>query len=429
MAEAYILCYRIDGTIALAKTGSFGEGVEHVSDRRKISKRATSSLRWSRVDVQVSAIIAALVLLSFLCVYLFNYQITYREMMDTLKERSDSIYSFVEDTLDKSTFRAIDSLADVDDERDLATPAYREMKEALENIKIATGVRYLYTAKRDSDGTLVYVVDGLPATSEDFRNPGDPIEPEIVPEMERALNNEAVYPSDIKSTEWGQIFVTYYPVHEGDQVVGVVGIEFDAERQFQTFQMVRMGTPIIGIVFCLVAVCIAVMLFRRISNPAYRDLSNTDYLTGLKNRNAFEVDMANWRGESGPVAGVIMVDIDGLKCFNDRMGHSTGDELIKTAAHIVASRCEGLGPVYRTGGDEFVACCFTLSEEEAQAITTDLYATCRKTLIQDYPVSLSVGWALRSEGESIEQTCRLADARMYEEKERSRTSRKNSNTC
>ena len=72
------------------------------------------------------------------------------------------------------------------------------------------------------DGSLIYVVDGLPSDSDDFRHPGDEIEGEIVPELERALADERVYPTDIKDTGWGYVFVSYYPIHENDQVIRCV---------------------------------------------------------------------------------------------------------------------------------------------------------------------------------------------------------------
>ncbi len=384
------------------------------------SSKKHSIIKWSRVDVQVSVIIAVVVICSFVCVYLFNYQITYREMMDSLQERSNSIYEFIEASLDKSTFYDIASSSDVDESSDAAYEAYHEMKAAMEDVKAATGVRYLYTAKRASDGSLIYIVDGLPSSSEDFRNPGDAIEHEIVPEMERALNNEIVYPSDIKSTDWGEIFVTYYPVHDNDVVVGVVGIEFDAERQFETFRTVRIGTPLIGLAFCFVAVVVSVLLFRRISNPAYRDLSNTDYLTGLKSRNAFEVDLNNWNRDGGPIAGVIAVDLDYLKTVNDEFGHSAGDAFIKKAAAIVAARCGEAGPVYRIGGDEFVVCCFELDDEAAQTMVAQMHADCQNVEVEGRPISLSAGWAIREEGEDVRSLCRRADKHMYAEKAEAR---------
>lgn len=301
--------------------------------RRRSVKRGLS-----RVDVQVCVIVAVVVACSFLCVYAFNYQVTYGDMLSSLKERSDSIHEYVEDSLDKATFSGIDSAEDMDD------PSYRTMKKAFEAVKEATGVRYLYTAKRTDEGSFVYVVDGLSSKSDDFRAPGDLIEDEIVPDMERALDNEVVYPSDIKDTGWGYVFVTYYPIHDDGRVIGVIGIEFDAQHQYDAFETVRIGTPVIAALFCLLAIVVAFFVFRRVSNPWYRDMANTDYLTGLKNRNAFEVDVANWeRAEARACGGIVSVDLDGLKDLNDTFGHAAGDEAIKRAAAVVAGARAGRG--------------------------------------------------------------------------------------
>ena len=379
--------------------------------------RRSGERKINRVDVQVCIIVAVVVACSFLCVYAFNYQVTYSDMLDTLKERSDSIDGYVEDSLDKATFAGIDTAQDMGDE------SYLTMKEALEAVKEATGVRYLYTAKRNDDGVFVYVVDGLSSDSDDFREPGAPIEEEIVPDMERALNDEVVYPTDIKDTGWGNVFVAYYPIHDGGEVIGVVGIEFDAQRQYETFHTVRIGTPIIAVVFCLLAIVVAYFAFRRVSNPWYRDMANADYLTGLKNRNAFEVDVANWEHrEARACVGIVSVDLDGLKDFNDEHGHEAGDEAIKRAAALVGRICAE-GAVYRVGGDEFVACFFQLDEERAAELAARMREACATEEVEGKALSVSVGWALRGPGESTEDMLRRADECMYEEKRRSHASR------
>lgn len=379
-------------------------------------KRAKRGL--SRVDVQVCIIVAVVVALSFLCVYAFNYSVTYHEMIDTLKERSDSIEHYVEDALDTSTFSGIDDAEDMED------ASYRTMKAAFKAVRESTGVRYLYTAKRNDAGDFVYVVDGLPHESDDFREPGDPIEEEIVPDMERALGGEVVYPADIKDTGWGYVFVAYYPIHEDGEVIGVLGIEFDAQRQYETFRIVRLGTPAIAVAFCMLAIAIAFFAFRRVSNPWYRDMANTDYLTGLKNRNAFEVDVANWeRNEGRACAGIVSADLDGLKDMNDTRGHAAGDELIKRAAAVLAEACVDAGAVYRVGGDEFAACYFDLDEERAAAVADRIRASCARHRAEGWPLSMSVGWALRLPGERVEDLLLRADRRMYEEKRRARAGR------
>ena len=140
------------------------------------------------------------------------------------------------------------------------------MKRSLEEVKEATGVRYIYTAKKTDEGKYIYLVDGLSSKSKDFRYPGDEIEAEVVKEMDRALNDEIILPQDIKHTTWGDIFVSYYPIHEGDEVVGVLGIEFSAEHQYEAFRKIRIGTPLIAAGAVILAVIIAVHLFKRISN-------------------------------------------------------------------------------------------------------------------------------------------------------------------
>ena len=76
--------------------------------------------RISRVDVQVSIVTAVLVTTALICVYFFNYFITHEDMINSLKERSHSIYQYVDDYVDKTTFQNTEALT-----RD--NPAYIRM--------------------------------------------------------------------------------------------------------------------------------------------------------------------------------------------------------------------------------------------------------------------------------------------------------------
>ena len=53
---------------------------------------------------------------------------------------------------------------------------------------------------------MVYVVDGLPEDADDFRYPGDAIEPEIQSELERALSGETVLPEKDLDYRLGKYF-------------------------------------------------------------------------------------------------------------------------------------------------------------------------------------------------------------------------------
>lgn len=379
-----------------------------------MEKKTSLKRRLNRVDYQVSLMIALIVSLSFLCVYYYNYNVTYNDMLYTLKERSDNIYSVVENEFNPLTFEEIDNREDVDKE------LYLKDKQLLEYIKDSTGVMYLYTATKIKDGKFIYVLDGLSSESSDFRYPGDLIEKETIPELEHAYENKIVYPEDIKSTSWGKIFVSYYPIHKDNEVIGVIGIEFDAQHQYDTFRSLRIMTPIIGGVFALVAIIFAVYLFRRISNPFYRDFANTDYLTGIQNRNAFELYMRNLQAkETYHHFGFISIDLNNLKMINDTLGHQAGDKYIRNCADLL-KKFEGEECIlYRIGGDEFA---FIVINTNIQKITE-----LRKNIIKsvnlhnlnaEMQISIAVGEAVFETeiDEDLSATLKRADQDMYDNK-------------
>lgn len=378
-------------------------------------KSASHPIR--RVDVQVSIFTAIMVIISCLAIFAFHYRLTYDNMIGGLVERVESIHAYEETFLDLEAFSAINT------PEDMETPLYKKYHDAFFAIKQSTGVRYLYTAKQTADGSFVYGIDGLDPDSEDFRRPGDPIEPEIIPELERALAGEDVLPDEIKDTGWGKIFIAYLPIHDNGAVVGVVGIEFEAEAQYDTYRALRIATPIIAVLACILAALFSFYFFRRISNPTFRDLSNTDYLTELKSRNAFETDMQNLDAQHKQAGlGIILIDLNNLKAVNDALGHESGDLYIKACAQAIREEAVDRDVAYRVGGDEFVLCAraadYAALEKRCGAIRARFQALCPAGWSVD--LSLSMGCALydAAREKSLFETYRRADDRMYEEKQR-----------
>ncbi|MFC0267150.1 GGDEF domain-containing protein [Kushneria aurantia] len=88
-----------------------------------------------------------------------------------------------------------------------------------------------------------------------------------------------------------------------------------------------------------------------------RDLkrqADTDGLTGLLNRSAFEragEQLMSARGEG--VIYLIMLDIDHFKAINDTHGHPVGDDVLVKLAHILQTGVRANDPVARLGGEEF----------------------------------------------------------------------------
>ena len=82
--------------------------------------------------------------------------------------------------------------------------------------------------------------------------------------------------------------------------------------------------------------------------------AETDALTGLLNRGAFEKDIAALLADqSAQPLTLLMLDLDGFKAFNDRHGHPAGDALLGAVARAMNAGIRVGDRVYRYGGDEF----------------------------------------------------------------------------
>lgn len=145
---------------------------------------------------------------------------------------------------------------------------------------------------------------------------------------------------------------------------------------------------------------------------------NTDMLTGIANRRAYETYIEELGKKPLPEdLIVISSDVNSLKAVNDRLGHAAGDELIIGAAEVLEKTFGKDGRVFRTGGDEFQTIIFS---DEPVAVLDDRlkenYARWRGKLVDS--VHVSTGYALAKEmpDKGIMDLVKVADKRMYQAK-------------
>ncbi|MBN2194452.1 MAG: diguanylate cyclase [Polyangiaceae bacterium] len=88
-------------------------------------------------------------------------------------------------------------------------------------------------------------------------------------------------------------------------------------------------------------------------------LTATDGLTGIANRRHLDATLAReWRRcmRRGSSLGVVMLDVDFFKRYNDRYGHAAGDDCLRAVAHAVSGSVLRAGDLTaRFGGEEFAA--------------------------------------------------------------------------
>lgn len=157
---------------------------------------------------------------------------------------------------------------------------------------------------------------------------------------------------------------------------------------------------------------------KRLAEERLRHLSIHDSLTGLYNRSYFVEELERIeRGRRYPVS-IIMADLDGLKVVNDTRGHALGDRLIHTAARLIRGSVRGDDVVARMGGDEFAV----LLPEAGEHVAGDVRQRIRDDEVAlaavsgECAVGISLGIATARQGDSLEETLRLADKSMYEDK-------------
>ena len=83
-------------------------------------------------------------------------------------------------------------------------------------------------------------------------------------------------------------------------------------------------------------------------------LSQTDLLTGAKNRNHYENCLPEYPGKCASNLICVYADVNGLHEMNNRYGHPAGDKMLREVAGAM-QQCFGQEHTYRVGGDEFVA--------------------------------------------------------------------------
>ena len=141
----------------------------------------------------------------------------------------------------------------------------------------------------------------------------------------------------------------------------------------------------------------------------------SDMLTGVKNRNAMNnrvSEIVDGVEEIKAPFGVIFVDLNGLKTVNDNMGHTAGDLLLKKAALILQEVFAG-EEIYRAGGDEFVIFLFDCDKDRFDKKVEEL----RSRSDDSTNVSYAVGGHHMELGCDIRDAMRIADEKMYKDKE------------
>lgn len=173
-------------------------------------------------------------------------------------------------------------------------------------------------------------------------------------------------------------------------------------------------------------------LYRRSAalETAYKrieELAEVDELTGALNRRSIMRlldDEAARCQQNGIACSVALIDLDLFKQINDKFGHLTGDEVLRTFAISIFANIRGIDKFGRFGGEEFLLVLPETSHDHATRMLDRLRAIIEtldwSAFSEGLTVTISAGVATLRENETSESLLARADIALYAAKERGR---------
>lgn len=160
---------------------------------------------------------------------------------------------------------------------------------------------------------------------------------------------------------------------------------------------------------------------RKVSSENLADLLTKDHLTGAINRAHFfnlaekEFSRANRYRQS---ISVLMLDADHFKLVNDRWGHPTGDEILKSIVKVAQGVLRPADTIARFGGEEFVVMLPNTNSLESSLIAERLRSGIEASSVdvkgQAIKITVSIGCTSMNESRStLKQLLSSADSALY----------------
>ena len=243
----------------------------------------------------------------------------------------------------------------------------------------------------------------------------DTREPAVLSDYANWSNRQAMYDN------FPLHAVADFPILNDERCLGVLSLGRNKPDYEFNLDQIQFGR--------LFANLAALVLNNAQLREALREQSIRDPLTGLYNRRYMEEvlqqQLSRVTRQLHPL-GIIMIDIDHFKDFNDTHGHAAGDALLRELGRFLQSHIRGEDIACRYGGEEFILIMPDASLEAARQRAELLRQEARQLRLRDAgqsqeAITLSAGVAIYPQhGRTIETVLRAADDALYRAKQEGR---------
>jgi|WetSurSiteA1Bulk_404760.scaffolds.fasta_scaffold15226_2 diguanylate cyclase (GGDEF)-like protein/PAS domain S-box-containing protein len=152
-------------------------------------------------------------------------------------------------------------------------------------------------------------------------------------------------------------------------------------------------------------------------------LALLDPLTSLPNRRYLETQIYSHLEEfrrAGWAFGILFMDIDDFKLVNDNWGHEAGDRALRMIAKTLDANSRYFDTVGRWGGEEFIAVIHNIDTRILEEIAERFRILVGQSVLTDLNslrLTISIGIALVSDGDTLGSMIRRADENLYRAKQ------------
>jgi diguanylate cyclase (GGDEF)-like protein len=212
-----------------------------------------------------------------------------------------------------------------------------------------------------------------------------------------------------------------------NEIIGAQIVTIPKQEHAARFRALRQSFDwallvIFGSLFFVLNLLLERMVLRplRLSNTALSTMAETDALTAVANRRAFDKgftrEIARTKVKGKPLT-LLLIDIDFFKSVNDQFGHGVGDRVLQQLAQELAHKFRSDDLFARLGGEEFIAMLPGVSIADAVQRANQLRDLCAKIDFDiGRPLTLSIGVAQWDGSESQNELIQRCDVALYRAK-------------
>jgi diguanylate cyclase (GGDEF)-like protein len=358
------------------------------------------------------------VLLSSAGIYAIVYFTSQSMVREDVRTRANGVKDYILASLDGNDF------IDIGENTEAGINASLNIQRILNNLRGVGGLRRLYIAKIDENNEIITTLSASGGADAGYQ-PSGRLEADL---RQSIYEGMAIFAETFYQTDDGSVFTIFWPVmNQYNELLGVVSMEFDVSfLENLNGRSLTYGLFLAGGLLLILSVT-SYLSLNRASEPYFKKLAYTDFLTGYENRMAFEHRLREVGNlaEKGEKVTLIICDVNNLKKINDTQGHKVGDVYIKSTADILHSNLRDSGSLYRIGGDEFAMIIVGKDEEYIKEMMKALRNENRQT-VKGQSFSCACGAAMFTPGidDTLRDVFKRADDAMYIEKKRQK-----GNTC